>query len=178
MERKQSSSFIGGAAAAAVAAAGGTGGAGGGAGGVGGMGGGIDRRVLVEWHPFLSDFFVAGGEELQLYAVRRERGPWDGGTAAAAISRPRYSSDVGVEAIGCVGLGSEVKGRQRLPLPQRTEPITIDEIKTQQQKLPPPQVRGPAAADLLPVPPASPAAVLGGGGDAPRPRALGEFQGT
>lgn len=97
MERKQSSSFIGGAAAAALAAAGGTGG--GGAGGGGGMGGGIDRRVLVEWHPFLSDFFVAGGEELQLYAMRRERGPWDGGAAAAAaaaISRPRYSSDVGV----------------------------------------------------------------------------------
>lgn len=76
MERKSSYGFIGGAAAAASASvAGGAIGSGLGLGlGMGTGMGGSDRRVLVEWHPFLSDFFVAGGEELQLYEVRRQRG--------------------------------------------------------------------------------------------------------
>lgn len=82
MERKSSTgSFIGGAAAAAAAGAG------------SGMGGGTgDRRVLVEWHPFLSDFFVAGGEELQLFEVRRQqRGlvDWAGVGGGGGAPNPR-----------------------------------------------------------------------------------------
>lgn len=38
----------------------------------GGGGGGHDRKIHIEWHPFLADYFVAGAEELQLYQVVRK----------------------------------------------------------------------------------------------------------
>jgi len=57
------------------------------AGGVGGARAG-EHKMLVEWHPFLPDFFVAGGDELQLYQVHRQR-QQHRGFASSGLPQPR-----------------------------------------------------------------------------------------
>lgn len=73
-------------------AAGGSGsGVGSRAGGAAGGGAG-EHKMLVEWHPFLPDYFVAGGDELQLYQVHRQRQEYrglGGGFANGGLPPPR-----------------------------------------------------------------------------------------
>ncbi len=59
-----------------------------GSGAAAGQGGGYWGGGL-EWHPILSDYFVAGGDELQLYEVHR--GPRRGEKGVASgLPQPRY----------------------------------------------------------------------------------------
>lgn len=68
----------------------GVGGSGSGVGSRAGMGaaGAGEHKMLVEWHPFFPDYFVAGGDELQLYQVHRQR-QQHRGFASSGLPQPR-----------------------------------------------------------------------------------------